>query len=1219
MKCANCSFDNAADAKFCENCGKPLENNCPNCGKPVAPNAKFCRTCGYHLAGTTAAPASRLADLQQAAPAALQNKMRDARAKLIGERKLVTVLFTDIVGSTALAEKLDPEDWGEIVAGAHRRVSEAVYRYEGTIAQLLGDGVLAFFGAPVTHEDDPVRAAKAALDIQTAIKQYAHELAANKRVDNFLMRCGLNTGLVVVGNIGSDLHMEYLALGDTVNLAARMQSAAAPGTVLVADHTARWIKHAFDLESRGELEVKGKSEPVPAFRVIAPKVAPASARGIEGLDSPLVGREREMQTLQSCIDQLRRGQGQIISVSGEAGLGKSRLMAEVRKTLTKDGGQQTDGDHSVIGLPSSVTWLEGRALSYESSTPYAPFIDLFSRLYQLRADEEDAAKYDRIRDSIQRIAQNHLETAPFIGTILGIKLEGEDLERVRYLEPPQLREKIFQAVFHLFERLARKQPIVILLDDLHWADSVSIDLLERLMGLTSSAPAMILALFRPQRQEPAWRFHETAQRDYPHRYTAIALEPLDEASSRQLVANLLEIEDLPEKVRGLILKKAEGNPFYVEEVIRSLLDAKLVVRQDSHWRATREIETIQVPDTLVGVIGARLDRLDQESKRTAQTAAVIGREFQLEILQDISEAKPQLSDALETLQRRELIREKNHVPVPAYIFKHALTQETAYASLLMSKRREVHKRVAECLERLAPDRVNDIAWHFVQAQENTRALPYLVQAGERALREYSTQEAIAYFSRAAESAETSQETALARAAFEGLGSALMLTANAPRALQNYQTMMQYAQLHRDAPMLVSAHNKLAFVAMFGGDFENVEKHLHQAEQLARSAEDRPGLSEMFTIRCQICTASGDFETAVKYLRESTQIGQALNRQEQVTYSLTHTANTLMFLTRYDEAFAKAEEAMRMSEQIGDRAHEAELLTLTFPPLYIRNGDLDTARKLAEQGTSMALRIGSTMATTFGCWVQGIIARMRGEYQDAVDHFEQSLSAAKTGMPMFLVLPLGSLGTTLLEISPRFADKSMALHTEALKLMEHPVPASMGGVGWAEIGFCALGLEDAEKADELFQKGLNYPTTQGLMYKAVHLLGAAHVALLQKRFDDAARLAQEARVYVDERKMQQHYADIALVDARVSAARGDTAHALDQFARAEQRASEMKMRPIVWQARAGAAKVLAAMSRTAEADAKRQAARAMIDEIAGLFQDAELRAAFVESAMKKIDG
>ena len=1219
MKCPNCSNENAADAKFCENCGKPLDSTCPNCGKPVTAGVKFCRNCGYNLAGATApAVAERLTNLQQTAPSALQDKVRAAGAQMAGERKLVTVLFTDIVGSTALAEKLDPEEWGEIVTGAHKRVSAAVYHYEGTIAQLLGDGVLAFFGAPITHEDDAERAVNAALEIQASMNEYANELQVRKRVDNFQMRVGLNTGLVVVGNVGSDLHMEYLAIGDTVNLAARMQSAAEAGTVLLAPNTARAVKHAFELESRGTIEVKGKSEPIAVSRLIARKSVTVSARGIAGLDSPLVGREREMQTLQACIDQVLHGQGQIVSVMGEAGLGKSRLMAEVRKSNQANLAKVPEPSQG--STSQGLTWLEGRSLSYQVSTPYAPFVDLLTRYFDLRVDETDAARHEKIKTRVGELLPGSIgEIAPFVATLLGIPVTGEDAERVRYLEPPQLRGKIFAAMRAFVERLAGMTPLVLVFEDLHWADSTSLDLLDQLMPITDHRMLMITALFRPQRQEPSWRYHEAAARDFSHRYTAVTLEPLDEAQARTLVANLLHIEDLPEKVRALILKKAEGNPFFVEEVIRSLLDAKLVVRENEHWRATREIENIAVPDTLAGVIAARLDRLDESAKETAQTAAVIGREFQHDVLVDVSDAQPSLESSLVTLQRRELVREKSRTPQAVYSFKHALTQETAYASILMSKRRVLHKRVAECLERIDREQVNDIAHHFMEAQENARALPYLVQAGERALREYSTQEAIAYFLRAAENVETGQDTALARAAFEGLGSALMLTANAPRALKNYETMMQYAQLHQDVPMLVSAHNKLAFVAMFGGDFENVEKHLHQAEQLARSAEDRPGLSEMFTIRCQICTASGDFETAVKYLRESTQIGQALNRQDQVAYSLTHTANTLMFLTRYDESFAKAEEAMKMSEQIGDRAHEAELLTLTFPSLYIRNGDLDTARKLAERGTAIGARIGSSMATTFGYWVQGIIARLRGEYQDAVDHLEQSLSAAKSGMPMFLVLPLGSLGTTLLEISPQFADKSMALHDEALKLMEHPVPASMGGVGWAEIGFCALGLEDSDKADELFQKGLNYPTTQGLMYKPVHLLGSAHVALAQKRFDDAAKLVEEARRYVDERKMQQHYSDVALLDARVSAARGDAERALDQFARVEELAIEMKMRPMIWQSRAGAAKLLAAMGRPQEADAKRRAALAKVDEIAGLFKDEKLKALYVESVMKKIDG
>jgi class 3 adenylate cyclase len=688
MKCPNCSYENAAGARFCENCGKPLDSTCPNCGKPITPGVKFCRSCGFSLENAVA-PASRLADLRNAAPNGLQEKMRTAGARMAGECKLVTVLFTDIVGSTALAETLDPEVWGEIVTGAHKCVSEAIYRYEGTIAQLLGDGVLAFFGAPLAHEDDAERAIRAALDILASINKYAAKLHANHRVDDFQMRVGLNSGLVVVGNVGSDLHMEYLAVGDTVNLAARMQSAADPNTVLISEHTHRLAAKLFDYEDRGKIAVKGKSERVQVYRVAGERASGAvRTRGVEGLDSPLVGREREMQTLQTCLEELLRGRGQIISGMGEAGLGKSRLMAEARKlNLAK------------VSEPSQdLHWLEGRSLSYETTTPYAPFVDLFTQYFDVRADATDADKYQKIQARLAELLPERVaEIAPFIATLLGIKISGEDAERVRYLEPPQLRGRTFAAVRAFVERLAGVTPLILVFEDMHWADSTSLDLLEQLMPVTEQTMLLIIALFRPQRQDAAWRFHEIATRDFSHRYTAVTLKPLDEANARTLVANLLHIEDLPEKVRALILKKAEGNPFFVEEVIRSLLDAKLVVRDNEHWRATREIENIAVPDTLASVIAARLDRLDETAKRTAQTAAVVGREFQYDVLADVSDAPRVIEPSLVMLQQRELVREKSRLPQRVFLFKHALTQETAYGSILMSKRREIHKRVAECL------------------------------------------------------------------------------------------------------------------------------------------------------------------------------------------------------------------------------------------------------------------------------------------------------------------------------------------------------------------------------------------------------------------------------------------------------------------------------------------------------------------------------------------
>lgn len=367
MKCPNCSSDNPLDARFCENCGQPLSRVCPNCGQPVSPGAKFCKNCGLNL--NQIAP---LDMLRKSAPQTIAEKILAQRERTEGERRMVTALFTDIVGSTTLAEQRDPEEWREIVTGAHRRVGEAIYRYEGTIAQLLGDGVLAFFGAPIAHEDDAERAIRAALDILAAIGDYAGELRRAGRVPDFQMRVGLNTGLVVVGHIGHDLHMEYTAIGDTVNLAARMQAAAEPNSILVADNTYRPTSQLFDFEDRGKINVKGKAEPVQVYRVRGARAGAIQTRGIAGLDSPLVGRARELQILQSRIDELRQGRGQIVAVMGEAGLGKSRLIAEARKW--------------VAASPEiRLQWLEGRSLSYESTTPYAPFIDLLSSLFDLRA------------------------------------------------------------------------------------------------------------------------------------------------------------------------------------------------------------------------------------------------------------------------------------------------------------------------------------------------------------------------------------------------------------------------------------------------------------------------------------------------------------------------------------------------------------------------------------------------------------------------------------------------------------------------------------------------------------------------------------------------------------------------------------------------------------------------------------------------------------------
>ena len=423
-----------------------------------------------------------------------------------------------------------------------------------TLARLMGDAVLAFFGAPITHEDDPQRAVLAALETIERTVSYRKEVQRRWGVD-FNVRVGINTGLVVVGEVGSDLRVEYTAMGDAVNLAARMEQTAELGTVQISEATYRLVAPRFDIEELGGVRVKGKEELVQGYRVLRQSALPGRLRGIAGLDSTMVGRKDEIKTLIDGIEALRYGRAQIFSVMGEAGLGKSRLVAELRHALAAGDALAPDGTELGSGADDAhqraVGWYEGRALSFESSTAYAPFARLFSACFYLRPEQTDEGRYELVRSKIRKVLPDRADdTAPFIATLLGIALSNEADERVKYLGPPQLRKRVFVAACDFLKQLAAAQPLVLVFEDLHWVDPTSLELLERVLAITDQVPLMVIGVFRPWKQEPAWRFHEIATRDYSHRYTPIRLEPLDRDDSRQLVANLLHVEDLPEKVRA---------------------------------------------------------------------------------------------------------------------------------------------------------------------------------------------------------------------------------------------------------------------------------------------------------------------------------------------------------------------------------------------------------------------------------------------------------------------------------------------------------------------------------------------------------------------------------------------------------------------------------------------------------------------------------------------
>jgi class 3 adenylate cyclase/tetratricopeptide (TPR) repeat protein len=1219
MKCPNCQHENPEAAKFCLNCGTKLQQICPQCDTENPPLAKFCINCGHKFVsdveieqpekiGTkdsiTQTTQKQLSP-ERFIPQEFASKLEAARNSraMEGERRIVTILFCDVVGSTAAAEQLDPEDWTEIMNNAFEHLISPVYKYEGTLARLMGDAILAFFGAPIAHEDDPQRAIMAGLEIVENIRPYCEKIQ-NQFGVNINIRVGINTGLVVIGEVGSDLAVEYTAMGDAVNLASRMEQTAKPGTVQISGYTHRLIEPLFDFESLGSIQVKGKGEPVEAFRVLRPLTRPGQVRGIEGLDAPLIGRDTEMQTLREAILELSQGHGRIISVLGEAGLGKSRLITELRESPPP-----------VSNSSTNIYWIEGRSLSYETSIPYAPFFQLFTTFFELHPDQSETEKYESIKTKIGKFAPDHAEEfASYFATMLGVQISGEALERVRYLEPPQLRERLFRATHDLIEALASTRPLILVLDDLHWIDPTSLELLEFLLPITDRQALLIMTLFRPRRTEPSWRYHELVDREYSHRYLSISIQPLGKEDSRELVANLLHVDDLPQSVRSIILDKSEGNPFFVEEVIRSLLDAGMVIQENSHWVTTQAIEDIAVPDTLVGVITARLDRLDEETKRVAQAAAVIGREFEYNMLSSVSDAPQVLDQTITSLQRRELILEKSRMPDFVNTFKHVLTQETVYASLLRRKSQQFHLRAAEYLEENDPEHVNELARHFLKAGEKSRSAPYLVESGDRAARAYSTPEAIAYYTNALEILDSVEDIPLTRRAYEGLGKALSLGNDIQRTVETYQTMLKFAENHGDIPMQVSALNKLSQIeGQWLGQFDQAEEHLLEAERLARDYQDRAGLAELYTVRCGICNMMGDFGNAAKYLGESVEIGRELDLEEQMAYGLSHMAGTLTNLTKFDDAAQKAREALELARSIGNRFREAEVLTFPIAFCHIRNGDLDAAHLAAEEGVEIARNIGSAVLESIGEFVIGYIAQLRGDYQKAITNFQSSVeSGHASGLPMVEVGPLCSLGSAYLDISESFFEQVLKYHDQAKKLMETPMGAAAGGFAWADLGFCLLAKGDLEPANDFFQKGLNVPTPQGLLNRPRFLLGLASTAMAQNQLDDAQNYLNEARDFVDDRAMKFMIPSVLYQDALISQKYGDLERSLDLFQKTETLAMDMQMRPLVWHSNAGASQVLTKMNRKDEAKEFNNRARAMIHEIGELFEDEELRRLYIDN-------
>ncbi|MGD8882697.1 MAG: adenylate/guanylate cyclase domain-containing protein, partial [Desulfobacterales bacterium] len=730
MKCPECQFENREGVKFCIECGNRLKTPCSNCNHLNPPGSKFCEECGSKLSlPIEQAPKDlsfdeKLTKIQKYLPKGLTEKILSQKDRLEGERKQVTVMFCDMEGFTRLAERLGIEDAYGIMDEVYELLIHKVHDYEGTVNEMTGDGIMALFGAPIALEDAPQRAVRSAMAIHREMSKFSDRLFQDKEgLPPLKMRVGIHTGPVVVGTLGNDLRVEFKAVGDTVNLASRVESLAVPGAIYVTEETFRLTEGLFRFEALGQKQVKGKEAPVNVYRVIAPSTRRtrfdvSAERGL----TPFVGRERELELLLDGFERAKDGRGQAFSIVSEAGVGKSRLLYEFRKAVTSE----------------DVTFLEGRCLSYSRGIAYHPVIDILKANLDILESDGDSEITEKVKKGLKILGTDEASILPYLLHLLTVRDRG--IDKIP-MSAEAKKDQIIEALRRIVLKGSEIRPLIMAYEDLHWIDKSSEDHLKNLLENIPGARILLIFTYRPE------FVHTWGARSF---HNQVTLNRLSNRESLMMVSHLLDTEILDKELEQFILEKAEGVPFFIEELIKSLKDLKIIEREDNRYRITKNLQEVTIPAMIQDVIMARVDTLPEGAKGLLQTVSAVGREFSYDLIKRVTGlAEQELLSHLSGLKDSELLYERGIYPKSTYVFKHTLTQEVAYNSLLLKRKKEIHEEIGKAIEVLYGDRLEEhyelLAYHYSHSGNTDKAVEYLSQAGDRARGLYAHQEAVDYY------------------------------------------------------------------------------------------------------------------------------------------------------------------------------------------------------------------------------------------------------------------------------------------------------------------------------------------------------------------------------------------------------------------------------------------------------------------------------------------
>ena len=728
MKCPKCQAQNPEGIKFCVECGKKLEIICPKCGFSNSPIFKFCGECGHDLSlPSRPVPKElsfdeKLAKIQRYLPKDLTQKILAQRDKIEGERKQITVMFCDMEGFTSLTETLGSEETYALMDQVYEILIHKVHDFEGTVNELTGDGIMALFGAPVALEDAPQRAIRSALAIHREINKFNDKIKSESRMPSIRMRIGIHTGPVVVGTLGNDLRVEFKAVGDTVNLASRMEGLAEPGTTYVTEETFKLTEGFFRFESLGPKAIKGKEEPVKAYRVIGPSTRRtrfdvSAERGL----TPFVGRERELELLLDGFERVKAGKGQAFSIVSEAGCGKSRLLYEFRKAVANE----------------DVTFLEGRCFSYSRAVAYHPMIDILKSNFDIHEGEGDAEIREKVKRGLKIMGIDEASTLPYFLELLSVKDSG--IEQIS-MSPEARKDRMIEALKRIVLRGSEVRPLIIAIEDLHWLDKSSEDVARSLLESIPGSRVLLIFTYRPE------FVHTWGAKSF---HSQLTLHRLSNRESLEMVTHLLGTKEIERALEELTLEKTEGVPFFIEEFIKSLKDLKIIEKKESAYRLIKDIHQITIPSTIQDVIMARVDSLSEGAKEVLQTGSVIEREFSYPLIKRIMGLpEKELLSNLSVLKDSELLYERGIYPESNYIFKHALTREVVYDSILAKRKKKLHEEIGNAIEELHKDNLIEhygvLAEHYILGENYAKAAEYSRLSGKKAEKAASFPDAIAH-------------------------------------------------------------------------------------------------------------------------------------------------------------------------------------------------------------------------------------------------------------------------------------------------------------------------------------------------------------------------------------------------------------------------------------------------------------------------------------------